>query len=290
MPGKWGYIGGSAALIAVGVIASRSDLVGRFRGEAEQAPVAALAPAAEPAAAQVVAPAPLAAGPDVEVTRLTAELASREAENAELRTTLAVRDKVLASLQGDLAARDATIDALETRLAASDAELATLRLQLASLAAPTPLDGKLALFQDDPAEPSVARVAATGAAALDVIFDAKVPGGFPSDAVSIHFDFASSRLSPGAQANTAATAVRITDMTIARVRLVGHADRVGSPRANRRLAAKRAAAVADFLVASGVPRELILIDESGEADLPVATGPGIAEPLNRSVEINLVSL
>lgn len=288
MPGKWGYIGGSAALIAVGVIASRSDLVGRFRGEAEQPPVVALAPAAAPAAEPV---APPAADLDAEVTRLTAELAAREAENAELRTTLEVRDKVLASLQGDLATRDATIDALETRLAASDAELATLRRQIASLAAPAPLDGKLALFQDDPAEPSVARVATTGGpVALDVIFDAKVPGGFPSDEVSIHFDFASSRLTPGAQANAAATAVRISDMTIARVRLVGHADRVGSPGANRRLAARRAAAVADFLVASGVPRELILIDESGEADLPVATGPGVAEPLNRSVEINLVSL
>ena len=79
-------------------------------------------------------------------------------------------------------------------------------------------------------------------------------------------------------------------MTLARVRLVGHTDRVGGAAANRRLAARRAAAVADFLVGAGVPRDLIEIDDAGEADLPVATADGVPEPLNRSVAIIPVPL
>ena len=83
----------------------------------------------------------------------------------------------------------------------------------------------------------------------------------------------------------AAAAVTLVEMALARVRVVGHTDRVGSPAANRRLAARRARAVADFLVASGVPAALIEMDGMGETGAPVSTDDGVAEPLNRSVAI-----
>ena len=103
--------------------------------------------------------------------------------------------------------------------------------------------------------------------------------------VEVHFDFASARLTPGAEAYAAAAAVTLADMPLARVRIVGHTDRVGSPAANRRLALQRARAVADFLVGAGLPPALIETDGMGETDLPVATDDGVMEPLNRSVAI-----
>jgi outer membrane protein OmpA-like peptidoglycan-associated protein len=77
----------------------------------------------------------------------------------------------------------------------------------------------------------------------------------------------------------------LADMAVLRVRLVGHTDRVGSAARNRALAEARARAVADFLVAAGVPGALIEAAGLGEDDLPVATDDGVAEPLNRSVAI-----
>ena len=220
-----------------------------------------------------------------------------KAENAELRTTLAVRDAVIGSLEVRLAEHATAADDLAARLAASEAELASLRREIAELRDVRSFEAKRALFQADPAEPSAARIEVVRSEArdLDAIFDAaKAPAGLPpppeADSVAIHFDFASSRLTPGGQIHAAAAAVLISALTIARVRLVGHTDRVGGPAANRRLAARRAAAVADFLVRAGVPRDLIDIDDKGEADLPVATADGVPEPLNRSVEISILPL
>jgi outer membrane protein OmpA-like peptidoglycan-associated protein len=298
MPGKWGYIGGGAALLCAGIIASRSNLPFRPAEEASPPPVAAAAPDPTPTP-EASAPAPTAAvlaPADRELARLTAELGRREAENAELRTTLAVRDAVIASLEARLGERETAVGELEARLAASDAEIAALRREVAALGAARSFEAKRALFEPE-AEASAARVEAVRVAApdLEAIFDAAAaPADLPPlpgvESVAIHFDFASSRLTPGGQIHAAAAAVRISDLTLARVRLVGHTDRVGGVAANRRLAARRAAAVAAFLVAAGVPRDMIEIDDAGEADLPVATADGVREPLNRSVEISILPL
>jgi outer membrane protein OmpA-like peptidoglycan-associated protein len=102
---------------------------------------------------------------------------------------------------------------------------------------------------------------------------------------AIHFDNGSSRLSPGGQVHAAAAAVMIAEMTVTRIRLLGFTDRVGSVAKNRTLARERARAVADFLVAQGVPADLIEAAPMGEDDVPVSTGDGVPEPLNRSVSI-----
>ncbi|HET9068036.1 MAG TPA: OmpA family protein [Amaricoccus sp.] len=252
--------------------------------------------AAEPAPVAIPAPS----GEDG-LARLTAELTRREAENAGLRTTLAVRDAVIDSLRLRLDAGRIAADDLAARLAASEAELAALRAEIAELRDLRSIEAKRAVFaaatEAGTAEPSAARteLVRAEAADLDAIFDAaKAPPGVPPlsgpESVTIQFDFASSRLTPGGQLHAAAAAVVIADRSLVSVRLVGYTDRVGGPAANRRLAARRAASVADFLVASGVPRELIEIDDKGETDLPVATADGVPEPLNRSVEISLVAL
>jgi outer membrane protein OmpA-like peptidoglycan-associated protein len=327
MQGKWGYIGGGAALLFAGIVAIRADLPDRLRGEASPPTTTATpaSPAPAPAAETRFAPTtPAALAPDRgEIERLTAALAEREAENSALRTTLAVRDAVIASLRSDLAGRTRAGDDLEARLAAGEAEIARLRREIATLREAGGVAAKSALFEPAAGEPSATRLEAVRveAADLDAMFAAaKTPGAVPlpvagvaavteavpraaataavsaavseavSEAVTIHFDFASARLTPGGQIHAAAAAVVIADRTLVRVRLVGHTDRVGSPAANRRLAARRAGTVADFLVEAGVPREMIEIDDRGEADLPVATADGVREPLNRSVEIRILPL
>jgi outer membrane protein OmpA-like peptidoglycan-associated protein len=82
----------------------------------------------------------------------------------------------------------------------------------------------------------------------------------------------------------------LADMKLGRIRLVGFTDRTGSPERNRLLAEERARTVAAFLIAQGVPPQLIETAGVVDGDLPVPTGPGVAEPLNRSVSIVAVAL
>ena len=290
MSGKWTYIGGGAVLLAAGAIAIRSDLPARLRGQSAPPPVEAMA--STPAA-----PAQLAASPAPgDIARLTSDLAAREAEAAELRTTLAVRDAVVASLRASLADRDASVDDLELRLAASEAEVARLRHELFDLQATRSFEAKAALFTPG-GEPSAARVEAihSEAPGLDAVFDAALATPAPpppgrAAGVEVHFEFASAQLTPGGEANALAAAVSLADIPLAAVRVIGHTDTVGGRAANRRLAVKRARTVAEALVAAGLPRDLIEVDDTGEAEPPVPTAAGVAEPLNRSVAIVPVPL
>jgi outer membrane protein OmpA-like peptidoglycan-associated protein len=73
-----------------------------------------------------------------------------------------------------------------------------------------------------------------------------------------------------------------------RVVVVGHTDSSGSPAYNVRLSERRAKAVADALVGLGVAAGTLAVDWKGEAELAVATGDGVKEPLNRrsTIQIN----
>jgi outer membrane protein OmpA-like peptidoglycan-associated protein len=85
--------------------------------------------------------------------------------------------------------------------------------------------------------------------------------------------------------HAAAAAVMLADMKLGRIRLVGFTDRTGSAARNQALAEERARAVADFLVAQGVPAPLIETAGIIDGALPVPTEAGVPEPLNRSVSI-----
>ncbi|MGB0683020.1 MAG: OmpA family protein [Magnetovibrionaceae bacterium] len=74
---------------------------------------------------------------------------------------------------------------------------------------------------------------------------------------------------------------------VSAIQLTGHTDTSGNPAANRALSEKRAAAVASALRANGVPGSAIMLSYDGEAAPQVATGDGVAERLNRRVEITL---
>jgi outer membrane protein OmpA-like peptidoglycan-associated protein len=69
--------------------------------------------------------------------------------------------------------------------------------------------------------------------------------------------------------------------------VVGHTDTSGSVKYNLRLSERRAKAVADSLVASGVPQTVLSVSWTGKSDLAVQTGDGVKEPLNRRATINI---
>jgi OmpA-OmpF porin, OOP family len=100
----------------------------------------------------------------------------------------------------------------------------------------------------------------------------------------VYFDFDKSNLTPDARRiveQAAAAAKRGTGT----IQLVGRADRVGTDAYNLRLSERRAKAVADALVAQGIPRNRISARGVGERELPVPTPEGVREARNRVVDI-----
>ena len=285
MYGKWAYIaGGATSLVVAGIAATQFSTSDR---------AAAPQPAAPPPAVVVAAPPPPpppapSAIAEAAIARLTAALAEQEAENARLRTVLAVRDGVLETLKATVAERDAALDGLRRELAENSARIATLQASVdAARTEPATFEEAIAALKPMDGQPSAARLEAARAETtdLDQVFAAKLSLGAPlplagnsitpaaataSDApsVQVQFDFASAALTPGGVAHTAAAAVSLRGMMLERVRLIGHTDTIGNPSANRRLADRRARAVAAALVAAGVPEALIEIDGQGEAALP----------------------
>jgi outer membrane protein OmpA-like peptidoglycan-associated protein len=69
------------------------------------------------------------------------------------------------------------------------------------------------------------------------------------------------------------------------IMVIGHTDRVGSDEVNLRLSLSRAEEVRDLLVASGVSPQMIQVVGRGELEPVVVTDDGVAEPLNRRVEV-----
>jgi outer membrane protein OmpA-like peptidoglycan-associated protein len=266
-------LAGTTALAAVLVVATRTAESDRTAVSPDTTKVAAVEDApVQPAQPEAVEshpePPPAAvavAELEAEIARLQDELEERTVELATLRTTLSERDAALADRDTELTARDTELEELR-------AELAGLRERFA-------FETKLAALTTgtDPADPTATVVeAAAPAPALS----ANAP------LTAIHFDPGSARLTPGGQVHAAAAAVMLADMPLDRVRVNGYADRTGDPARNQTLAEARARAVADFLVANGVPAASIETAGMIAADtLPVATDAGVAEPLNRAATI-----
>jgi outer membrane protein OmpA-like peptidoglycan-associated protein len=69
------------------------------------------------------------------------------------------------------------------------------------------------------------------------------------------------------------------------VLVFGHTDTVGSDQANDVLGQRRADIVREALIRLGVPADDIRAQSRGKRNLAVPTASGVAEPLNRRVEI-----
>ena len=70
-----------------------------------------------------------------------------------------------------------------------------------------------------------------------------------------------------------------------KIRATGHADSVGNPEINRKLAKMRAESVTRYLVEAGVAAERVVVDSHGDADPLIPTGEDVPEVQNRRVEI-----
>ena len=70
-----------------------------------------------------------------------------------------------------------------------------------------------------------------------------------------------------------------------KVYIIGHTDRSGSSTDNLNLSLRRADAVRNALIASGMPKDLLVVRGSGEDDPLIPTADGIVEPQNNFVVI-----
>lgn len=97
---------------------------------------------------------------------------------------------------------------------------------------------------------------------------------------TVYFDVGSAALTAEAEAILNRLVADPARAGWTRITLAGHADRSGSARLNRRLAAARGQAVRHHLVAAGVPAAIIAVTVVGER----RAGPG-TEAEDRRVEI-----
>lgn len=73
------------------------------------------------------------------------------------------------------------------------------------------------------------------------------------------------------------------------VLVVGHADTRGQASYNLDLSARRARAIAQDLIARGVPAAAVSIEARGQADPAVSTPDGVSEAANRRVTVTLAA-
>lgn len=69
------------------------------------------------------------------------------------------------------------------------------------------------------------------------------------------------------------------------IRIVGHADTLGGRVQNYMLSANRSKSVKSWLTEKGLDKSILKTSWKGELDPPYPTSDGVAEPLNRCVEI-----
>lgn len=114
------------------------------------------------------------------------------------------------------------------------------------------------------------------------------PPPAPKEAKSyvVYFAFDSAGLTPDARAVIADAASYEKDAAGGSV-VIGYTDTSGTAAYNEALSERRAKAVADELVAEGVPAESLDVSWRGKIDLAVPTPDGVREPLNRRTTIRV---
>jgi outer membrane protein OmpA-like peptidoglycan-associated protein len=101
----------------------------------------------------------------------------------------------------------------------------------------------------------------------------------------VFFDFDRYSLTPDARRTLDAAAFTYKKTGVARVDVSGYTDLSGTQAYNLRLSQRRADAVARYLGAQGVPRNVMDVKWFGKEHPRVPTPDGVREPQNRRVEI-----
>jgi len=112
-------------------------------------------------------------------------------------------------------------------------------------------------------------------------------GAHGSAALTVYFGFDSAALTAEAKNDLAVLADSVSGHKM--VNIVGHTDSSGDNAYNQALSERRASAVRDALVASGVDaaNASVSVAARGESELAVATGDGVPEAANRRVTVHM---
>ena len=125
------------------------------------------------------------------------------------------------------------------------------------------------------------------AAAATAPIAAPTPAAMPARSFLVFFDWDKATLTDRARQIVAEAASTSTKVQYTRIEVNGYTDTSGTPHYNQDLSIRRAKTVAAELIKDGVPQAAISIQGFGETHLLVPTGPGVREPQNRRVEINI---
>ena len=106
------------------------------------------------------------------------------------------------------------------------------------------------------------------------------------DGLRVYFASGSAALSPVETATLDQAARLFREGSPIVMVVSGAADTVGRPERNLTLSIRRAQAVADALVARGIPAERLQVLGRGNSELPVATSDGVDTRENRVVDIS----
>jgi OmpA-OmpF porin, OOP family len=109
----------------------------------------------------------------------------------------------------------------------------------------------------------------------------------PTREYRVYFEFDRAALLPEAQKILQEVTTLAKQEPDLHVRVVGKADRTGSDSYNMTLSKKRAERVREALIEMGIAAGRVETRWVGEREPPVPTPPGVREPRNRVVEINL---
>lgn len=109
----------------------------------------------------------------------------------------------------------------------------------------------------------------------------------PPATFTLHFELGADALSDDAKRIVDGVFAEIAKRPVPDVLVIGHTDTTGSDTLNDALGQQRAEAVRDILVRLGVAPADIRAVSRGSRELAVPTGPGVDEPRNRRVVIEV---
>ena len=105
------------------------------------------------------------------------------------------------------------------------------------------------------------------------------------DCFTLYYKTDSVELTPDSSRSIGDIIAFFKQVDVRKLYVIGHADRLGSKRYNRKLSRKRAVAMKNRLVAGGIRSDCISVSFLGETDPQIETDDEVEEPLNRRVRI-----
>ncbi|MFJ4457000.1 OmpA family protein [Pseudomonas sp. NPDC089392] len=104
---------------------------------------------------------------------------------------------------------------------------------------------------------------------------------------AVMFAFDSAELTPAAQQRLQGLVEKLNAPTVAKVRVVGHTDNVGSDSYNQALSERRASSVAEFLISQGLEPGKVTSQGRGESEPVTDNESEEGRTRNRRVELHL---